>query len=118
MSRPLLPSPAAEARGALPDAEAPAFDRLATAVLARPTAPLGPVLRALLPGTAGIRWLRQEQLAPATRPAALTAAQWGSLYRCWTSTAATPSGRGGASSGGRPSPHGHAPAARAAPRWH
>ena len=46
-----------------------AFDRLVAAVLASPTAPLGPLLRAQLPGTTGVRWLRQEGLSPTSRPA-------------------------------------------------
>ncbi|RZU32544.1 hypothetical protein [Blastococcus saxobsidens] len=121
MSRPApLPAgPAADARATLPEAETTAFDRLAHAVLASPSAPLGPVLRARLPGTAGVRWLRQENLPPTARPAALTAAQWLSLFGCWTSASRAP-GSGGAAArrnGGRPSTHGHAPGAAAIPRW-
>ena len=59
----------------LPEAETAAFDRLAHAVLASPSAPLRPLLRAQLPGTAGVRWLHQENLPPTARPAALTAGQ-------------------------------------------
>ncbi|WP_346619338.1 hypothetical protein [Blastococcus montanus] len=118
MSRPALPAPATEARTALPDPERAAFDRLAAAVLARPSAPLGAVLRAQLPGPAGVRWLRQEALPPTTRAGALTAAQWGSLYHCWAATAPVPApGPAGGRAGGRTSPHGHAPGAMAAPRW-
>lgn len=117
MSRPALPPAAAEARGALPDADSPAFDRLAAAVLARPSAPLGAVLRAQLPGPSGVRWLHQESLPPTTRAGALTAAQWGSLYRCWAATAPVPATPAGGRAGGRTSPHGHAPAAMAVPRW-
>ena len=84
MSRP-VPATAAAARAALPEADGAAFDRLAAAVLASAGAPLGPVLRAQLPGTAGVRWLRQEGLLPTARPAALTTAHWLSLFRCWSS---------------------------------
>jgi hypothetical protein len=120
VSRPvhLSDGPAAEARSALPENEARAFERLAAAVLASPSAPLGPLLRAELPGTAGVRWLRQEGLPPTTRPTTLTAAQWLSLYRCWSSTAPAPGAgvpRGGRR--GRPATHGHAPGAQAIPRW-
>ena len=118
MSRPTLDGPAAVARAALPDTEGAAFDRLAGAVLASPGAPLGALLRAQLPGTAGVRWLHQEQLPPTTRPAELATAHWLSLYACWTHTSRAPGphGRGGRS-GGRPSTHGHAPGATAIPRW-
>ena len=119
MSRPsLLNGGAAAAHSSLPPAETAAFDRLAGAVLASSAAPLGAVLRAQLPGTAGVRWLRQEGLPPTTRPAALTPAQWLSLYECWSSTSrapgpGTPAGR----RAGRPSTHGHAPGATPIPRW-
>ncbi|MFW3172067.1 hypothetical protein [Geodermatophilus sp. CPCC 206100] len=121
MSRPhrALDGAPATARDDLPTEDAAAFDRLAAAVLAKPGAALGAALRSQLPGTAGIRWLRQEGLSPTTRAAALTAAQWRSLYDCWRSrqaapTAGAPAGRGG----GRPSAHGHAPGAKAVPRWY
>ena len=91
MSRP-LPDAAATARGTLSESDSAAFDRLAGALLASSSAPLGPLLRSQLPGTAGVRWLRQENLLP---------------------TAGRPS-RG---KGGRPSTHGHAPGAMATPRW-
>lgn len=120
MSRPTpAPAgPAADARAALPESETTAFDRLVHAVLASPTAPLGPLLRAQLPGTAGVRWLRQENLAPTTRPTALTSAQWLSLYECWAKTSRAPGpGAPGKGRGGRPSTHGHAPGATAIPRW-
>jgi hypothetical protein len=118
MSRP-VPEAAAAARAALPDAEAAAFDRLAGAVLASAGAPLGPVLRTQLPGTAGVRWLRQENLAPTARAAALTSAHWLSLYRCWRAEHRIPvaGGPGGRLTGGRPSAHGHAPGAMSIPRW-
>jgi hypothetical protein len=118
MSRPALDC-AAAARAALPEGDTAAFDRLVSALLNGPAAPLGAVLRRQLPGTAGARWLHQERLSPTTRPAALTADQWLSLYRCWASVAPAP--RGGPSaprSSGRPSgAHGHGPGAQAAPRW-
>jgi hypothetical protein len=120
MSRPTPApeGPAAEARAALPESEAAAFDRLAHAVLASPSAPLGPLLRAQLPGTAGVRWLRHENLAPTTRPTELTAGQWLSLFECWSKTAWVPTPSGpGKGRGGRPSTHGHAPGATAIPRW-
>ena len=94
MSRPTLDGAAAEARSTLPEPQAAAFDRLAGAVLASPAAPLGALLRAQLPGTAGVRWLRQEQLPPTTRPSALTAAHWLSLYECWSSVHRAPGPRG------------------------
>ena len=120
MSRPspLPDGPAADARAGLPESETAAFDRLASAVLASASAPLGPLLRAQLPGTAGVQWLRHEGLAPTTRPTALTSAQWRSLFDCWTRTSRAP--RAGAprpGRGGRPSTHGHAPGAAAIPRW-
>ena len=120
MSRPspVPDGPAAEARAGLPESETAAFDRLAHAVLASPSAPLGPLLRAQLPGTAGVRWLRQESLPPTTRPTALTGAQWRSLFDCWTRTARAPGpGAPRSGRGGRPAPHGHAPGAAAIPRW-
>jgi hypothetical protein len=117
MSRP-LPEAAADARGTLSDTDAPGFDRLAGALLASPSAPLGALLRAQLPGTAGVRWLRQENLSPTTRPTALTAAQWRSLHECWRSLQPAPgAGRPGRGKAGRPSTHGHAPGAMAVPRW-
>jgi hypothetical protein len=119
MSRPVpLPPAATAARDSLAEAERAAFDRLAGAVLSSPRAPLGALLRAQLPGTAGVRWLRQEQLAPTTRPPELTAAHWRSLYDCWSSVHRVPAS--GAPAGrrtGRPSTHGHAPGAAAIPRW-
>ena len=121
MSRPLRPlSPAAaEARAALPADDAASFDRLASAVLASPSAALGAVLRSVLPGTAGVRWLRTAGLPPTTRAGALTAEQWGSLHRCWLSVSPAPHAGGpGRVPAGRPSAHGHAPGAMAAPRWH
>jgi hypothetical protein len=113
------PSPmSAGARAALPDPDAARFDRLAGAVLSSPAAPLGAVLRAQLPGTAGVRWLRQEGLPPTTRATALTTEQWLSLYRCWAATDRAPGpSRSGGRRGGRPSTHGHAPGAMAVPRW-
>jgi hypothetical protein len=122
VSRPVRPlSPAATAaRAGLPADDAADFDRLASAVLASPTAALGAVLRSQLPGTAGVRWLRTAGLPHTTRAAALTEEQWSSLFRCWRSTAPAPSAGGpaGRRVGGRPSAHGHAPGALAAPRWH
>jgi len=113
------PSPMSDgARAALPDADATRFDRLAGAVLSSPAAPLGAVLRAQLPGTAGVRWLRQEGLPPTTRATALTTDQWLSLYRCWAATDRVPGARAtGGRRGARPSTHGHAPGAMAVPRW-
>jgi hypothetical protein len=119
LSRPFpLPDGATAARSALPEGRTAAFDRLAGALLASSTAPLGALLRAQLPGTTGVRWLRQEGLPPTTRPTALTPAQWLSLHEWWSSVSraprpASPGGR----HGGRPAPHGHAPGAAAIPRW-
>jgi hypothetical protein len=106
------------ARGSLSPADAVRFDRLAGAVLASPGA-LGPALRAALPGTAGIRWLAAGGLPPTTRADALTPEQWRSLFDCWSETVQVPrSGAAGGNRGGRPSAHGHAPGAKAAPRWY
>ena len=120
MSRPhrALDGAPATARAALPETEAAAFDRLAHAVLARPGAALGAALRAALPGTAGARWLRSEGLPPTTRAADLTAEQWLSLHRCCTEAEPIPGPGAAGGRGGRPSAHGHAPGALAAPRWH
>ncbi|SEP15665.1 hypothetical protein [Trujillonella endophytica] len=120
MSRPLHPrTPAADAaRDALPAAEIADFDRLAHAVLSAPSSALGPVLRAQLPGGAGVRWLASAGLSPTTRVGALAAEQWLSLFRCWQATGRVPSGGPGSTrGGGRPSTHGHAPGAQAIPRW-
>ncbi|MGY1633310.1 hypothetical protein ACI784_16545 [Geodermatophilus sp. SYSU D01186] len=121
MSRPHRPldGAAATARAQLPETEAAAFDRLASAVLALPGAALGATLRAQLPGPAGIRWLHQEGLPPTARAAGLTAGQWLSLYRCWAGTRHAPAaGAPAVRGGGRPSSaHGHAPGAMAVPRW-
>lgn len=120
MSRPdhALDGAPAAARAALPEAQAADLDRLVHAVLARPGAALGAALRAVLPGTAGARWLRSEGLPPHTRAADLTAEQWLSLHRCRAGAghAPVPGAAGGRS--GRPSAHGHAPGAMAAPRWY
>jgi hypothetical protein len=122
VSRPVRPLPpaVATARAGLPADEAADFDRLASGVLASPSTVLGAVLRARLPGMAGVRWLRTAGLPPTTRAEALTAEQWLSLYRCASAAAPAPSTAGsrGRGPGGRPSAHGHAPGAMAAPRWH
>jgi hypothetical protein len=121
VSRPALlaDGPAADARAQLPEHEHAAFDRLAGAVLSSPTAQLGPLLRAQLPGTTGVRWLHQENLPPTTRPAQLGSAHWLSLFSCWSSAQRAPAagGPGARTAGGRPSAHGHAPGAMAVPRW-
>src|SRR5690606_22521454 len=111
--------PAADARATLPDHQHAAFDRLAGAVLASPGAPLGPLLRAQLPGTTGVRWLRQDGLPPPAPPGRLTSPQWLSLYACWSGAHRTPTAGGPdpRRAGGRPSAHGHAPGAMAVPRW-
>ncbi|MGY1815035.1 hypothetical protein [Blastococcus sp. SYSU D00820] len=119
MSRPAPSSvPAAvAARTALPESETAGFDRLTAAVLATPGAPLGGTLRAVLPGPAGVRWLRTAGLPPTARAAALTPELWLSLYECWSATARVPAGAGPARQrSARPSgAHGHGPGAR--PRW-
>jgi hypothetical protein len=117
MSRPARSDSAAEARATLSDDDAARFDRLSSAVLA--STALGPALRGVLPGPAGFRWLHAERLAPAARPATLSAEQWLSLFRSWAAadrpSAGAPARRGPA---GRPTNgHGHAPGAQAAPRW-
>ncbi len=120
MSRPhrTLDGAAATARAALPETAAADLDRLAHAVLARPGAALGAVLRAVLPGTAGARWLRSEGLPPTTRATDLTAEQWLSLHRCCAEAGRAPAPGASAGRGGRPnSAHGHASGAHAIPRW-
>ena len=119
MSHP-LPSAAAEARAQLPEDAHPGFDRLTSALLSGPGArqPLGALLRSQLPGTAGVRWLHAEGLAPTARVSALTAAQWLSLHTEWLAHAPVPRAGGRAGKGGKAdSRHGHAPGAQAAPRW-
>ena len=125
MSRP-IPAPAgavAEARAQLPDDAHAGFDRLTHALLstpggARKTA-LGAALRGQLPGTAGVRWLHAEGLAPTARAADLTAAQWLSLHAAWLANDRAPHGgdRPAGRTGRADSRHGHAPGAQAAPRW-
>jgi hypothetical protein len=114
-----LDGAAAAARATLPADDAARFDRLTATVLASPT--LGPALRGLLPGPAGVRWLHGEGLPAGTRPAALTTEQWLSLFRGWHGSGRTASGGApeARTRGGRPTRggHGHAPGAQAAPRW-
>jgi hypothetical protein len=113
-----LDGAAAEARATLSPEDAVGFERLAGTVLASPGAVLGPALRSALPGTAGIRWLHGAGLAPTARASALTAEQWLSLFAAWSASTGTPSSGGPSrGNGGRPSAHGHAPGAKAAPRW-
>ena len=89
MSRPTaaLAGPAGEARAQLPEEAHAGFDRLAHAVLSAPGssrhAALGASLRSLLPGTAGVRWLHAEGLAPTSRAAELTPEHWLSLHEAW-----------------------------------
>jgi hypothetical protein len=121
VSRPhtALPAPAVEAREQLTGAGSAAFDRLAAAMLSPPHAPLAGALRTQLPGTAGVRWLRQHGLPPTARAGDLDAEQWVSLFRCWESTAPAPrGGRPAPGAGRRPSAHGHAPGASAIPRYY
>lgn len=120
MSRPLhvLPPAAATARDGLPAADVADFERLAHAVLSAPSSALGPVLRAQLPGGAGVRWLASAGLSPTTRVAALTPELWLSLFSCRRTTGRVPTGGpGGGRGSGRPATHGHAPGAQAIPRW-
>ena len=120
MSRP-VPSPtgpAADARASLPADVRSGFDRLVHAVLSARRQPLGAVLRAQLPGTAGVRWLRTNGLPMTARPGDLTAEQWLSLHAEWL--AHTPVPRGGSRPEGAAradSRHGHAPGAQAIPRY-
>ncbi len=120
MSRPVRPlSPAAgAARAAQPADDVADLDRLASAVLASPSAALGAVLRSHLPGMAGVRWLRTAGLPPTARATVLTEEQWSKDPSAPHHSHA----RGGPlqrgrKTGGRPSAHGHAPGALAAPRW-
>jgi hypothetical protein len=113
-----LEGAAAEARATLAETEADRFDRLAGTVLSSTGGVLGPALRAALPGTTGIRWLRAEGLSPAARASALTTSQWLSLFAAWSGSGGAPSSGGSSrDSGRRASAHGHAPGAKAAPRW-
>jgi hypothetical protein len=113
-----LEGAAAEVRASLSEEDAARFDRLAGAVLDSPGAVLGPALRAALPGTAGIRWLAAAGLPPTARASALTADQWLSLFAAASESAGAPrSGGPNGGRSGRPSAHGHAPGAKAAPRW-
>jgi hypothetical protein len=125
MSRP-VPAPtgaAADARAQLPEDDRAGFDRLVHALLTSPGAArkpaLGPALRGQLPGTAGVRWLHAEGLAPTARAAELTAAQWLSLHTAWLAHDQVPhdGSRPAGRTGRADSRHGHAPGAQAAPRW-
>ncbi len=114
-------STAGTARATLPDDQQEGFDRLVHGVLSSPGAArkaLGAVLRSQLPGVEGVRWLRAEGLPPTARAAELTPGQWLSLHATWQRLAGTPhAGAPARGRGGRPSTHGHAPGAQAAPRW-
>lgn len=122
-STPAPTDAASEARAQLPEDDRASFDRLVHALLSSPAAArkpaLGAALRGQLPGTAGVRWLHAEGLAPTARAAELTAAQWLSLHTAWQAQerapqgGSRPAGRGGRAD----SRHGHAPGAQAAPRW-
>jgi hypothetical protein len=113
LSRPLhaLTPAAASARDGLPPADVADFERLAHVVLSAPSSALGPVLRAQMPGGAGVRWLGKDPAAPHD-----SQARRGPLQRGRT-TGRVPSGGPGGERGGRPAPHGHAPGAHAIPRW-
>jgi hypothetical protein len=125
MSRPTaaLTDAAAEARAELAEEAHAGFDRLAHALLSSAGAArqpaLGAVLRGQLPGTAGVRWLHAEGLAPTARATDLTAAQWLSLHTAWLANDRAPrsGGRPAGRTGRADSRHGHAPGAQAAPRW-
>jgi hypothetical protein len=121
MSRP-TPAPtdaATEARAQLPEEAHAGFDRLLHALLSSRQPALGAALRGQLPGTAGVRWLHAEGVAPTARAAELTVEQWLSLHTAWLANDRAP--RGGNRPAGRTgradSRHGHAPGAQAAPRW-
>jgi hypothetical protein len=116
-SRP-LDGTAAAARDTLSGEDAARFERLAAAVLG--SSALGPALRGLLPGTAGVRWLHSAGVAPTAAPTALTEEQWLSLFTSASAGDRAPgAGRPSGHGNGRPSKngHGHAPGAQAAPRW-
>ena len=116
MSRPtaVLPAAVADARAQLADEAQPGFDRLVHALLTSPGAArrpaLGAALRGQLPGTAGVRWLHAEGVAPTARAADLTAAQWLSLHAAWLANAPAPhsDGRPANRTGRTDSRHGHA----------
>jgi len=119
MTHPPAPgSAAATARETLPADQQEGFDRLAHAVGAASGKALGAVLRGQLPGVEGVRWLRSEGLPPTARAAGLTPGQWLSLHATWLRLESVPHGGGGSRGRtGKPSTHGHAPGAQAAPRW-
>lgn len=124
MSHPTpTPAAAAEARAQLPEEAQAGFDRLVHAVLSSPGATkqpaLGAVLRAQLPGTAGIRWMHAEGLSPTVKASALTSVHWLSLHTAWLANDRAPQGgsRPANRTGRADSRHGHAPGAQAAPRW-
>lgn len=122
MTHPPAPdTPAGAARATLPEDQQEGFDRLVHGVLSSPAATrkaLGAVLRGQLPGVEGVRWLRSEGLAATARASALTPGQWLSLHATWQRLTDTPhAGPPARGAGGRPSTHGHAPGAQAAPRW-
>ena len=126
MSRPTpaLTGPAGDARAQLPEHAHDGFDRLTHAVFATPGATrqpvLGTVLRSLLPGTAGVRWLHAAGLSPTSRASELTAEHWISLHESWLAHEQAP--RAGARPNGHgpraDSRHGHAPGAQAIPRYY
>ena len=125
MSRPTpaLTDAAARARAELSEEAHAGFDRLVHGLLSSPGASrqpaLGAALRGQLPGTAGVRWLHGEGLAPTARATDLTAAQWLSLHTAWLANDRAPQGgnRPAGRTGRADSRHGHAPGAQAAPRW-
>jgi hypothetical protein len=110
-------SPTATARAAVPAAERETFDRLVQAVTGAGSKPLGVVLRSLLPGVEGVRWLGAEGLPASTRAGALTSAQWVSLHSTGQRLAGAahdgPGRRGGRAS----VTEGQTPGGQAAPRW-
>ena len=110
-------SPTATARAAVPDAERETFDRLVQAVTAARGKPLGVVLRGLLPGVEGVRWLGAQGLPGTTRADALTAEQWVSLHDAGQRLGAA-AHRGPGQRGGRASvTEGQKPGGQAAPGW-
>ncbi|RFU21219.1 hypothetical protein [Geodermatophilus marinus] len=73
--------------------------------------------RATLPEAEVAAFDRLARSVPAARAGSLTAEQWLSLHRARRAGGGRGSGGRPGRGSGRPSPHGHAPGALAAPRW-
>lgn len=110
-------SPTAAGRAAVPADERETFDRLVRTVTAARGKPLGTVLRGLLPGVEGVRWLGAEGLPASTRAESLTAEQWVSLHGTGQRLGAAAHGGPGQRGGRASVTEGQKPGGQAAPRW-